>query len=136
MTPITIRRFGLAAAVVATILAFGVTDLRRGTIDVASPLSDAVEVCHLSTNPYVDVLDDDHTLAIHGDGDEDPGLQLESIACLLSETDTPGAVVERMDQTRALDGMQDADWGEGAYGATWTFHPDHGLNLTITWEQA
>jgi hypothetical protein len=35
-----------------------------------------------------------------------------------------------MQNTRALDGMQDASWDN--YKATWSFHPDNGFDLIIT----
>jgi len=39
-------------------------------------------------------------------------------------------VISRMSATRALDGMQDGQW-EGI-SASWTYHPDDGLNITLT----
>jgi hypothetical protein len=35
-----------------------------------------------------------------------------------------------MDNTRALDGMQTASWGN--YEASWTYHPDEGLDVVVT----
>jgi hypothetical protein len=36
-----------------------------------------------------------------------------------------------MESTRALDGMQSATWS--SYEVTWTYHPDDGLDLIITY---
>jgi hypothetical protein len=130
MTP-SLRRLPLIAAGVAAAVALVATN-EPGQISLATtaPLAGAVRACNLGSSPYVDVLDSDHTLTIHGDGDEATGLHMDSIGCLLGEVDVTGAVVERMDRTRALDGMQDATWGD--YSASWTYHPDDGLNVVIT----
>ncbi len=103
-----------------------------GAVPIAvSPFPQAVDACGLGTSSYVDVADADHTLTINGKGEESLGLYVESLSCLLDHLGTTSAVVDRMDHTRALDGMQDADWGD--YHASWTYHPDDGLDLTITW---
>lgn len=36
----------------------------------------------------------------------------------------------QMDSTRALDGMQTAEWD--TFEAKWTYHPDDGLDVIIT----
>jgi hypothetical protein len=53
----------------------------------------------------------------------------ENLACVLRELGTPAYVVAQMAQTRALDGRQTATWGD--LEASWTYHPDNGLNLII-----
>ncbi|MCA1655830.1 MAG: hypothetical protein LC635_05200, partial [Pseudonocardiaceae bacterium] len=76
--------------------------------------------------------DNDHTLLLDmagqdfGTGSATP----DDVACVLYELDAPRSVTARMDSTRALDGMQTATW-EG-YEASWTYHPDAGLDLIIT----
>lgn len=50
-----------------------------------------------------------------------------AVALTLGASD---AVISRMSATRALDGMQDGQW-EGI-SASWTYHPDDGLNITLT----
>lgn len=55
---------------------------------------------------------------------------LDEVTCVLGELDAPTNVTARMDSTRALDGMQDAEWGK--FEASWTYHPDDGLDLIIT----
>ena len=37
---------------------------------------------------------------------------------------------QRMLLTRAIDGTQEEQWG--LYRATWTYHPDQGLNVVIS----
>ena len=56
--------------------------------------------------------------------------ETEAALCVLDEIDAPQSVLARLGNTRALDGMQDAQWGD--YAASWTYHPDDGLNLIIT----
>lgn len=131
----TTRRLPLLAAGAAAAVVLVATNqpgqLSPEAEAAASPLAAAVDACNLTASPHVDVLDNDHTLAIQGDGDETGGLQIGSVACLLTEVGVTDAVVARMDRTRALDGTQDATWGD--YEASWTFHPDAGLNVLITW---
>ncbi|TDV38728.1 hypothetical protein CLV71_126117 [Actinophytocola oryzae] len=79
-----------------------------------------------------DLDDDDHTLVIDSLGEE-PGsgsVDLAGLACLLDGLDTPQSVVAKMNNTRALDGMVSASWGE--FDASWTYHPDNGLDVIIT----
>ncbi len=85
-----------------------------------------------AASAYVHLEDDGATLIINGDGHEELGASTEVIEEALSALDTPDAVVERIYQTRALDGMQDATWGD--FRATWNYHPDDGLDIII--EQA
>lgn len=79
-----------------------------------------------------DLADADHTLVIDTEGEE-PGSgtdTFDALSCTLGELDTPQSVIARMDQTRALDGMQTAEWA--GFAASWTYHPDDGLDLIIT----
>ena len=39
-------------------------------------------------------------------------------------------MVAHIESTRALDGYQQETFGE--FSASWTYHPDDGLNMTIT----
>lgn len=54
------------------------------------------------------------------------------VVCLLGMLDAPSGVQSRMENTRALDGTQEASWD--AYDASWTYHPDDGLTLIVTSE--
>lgn len=78
------------------------------------------------------VADSGRTLTIDTAGtDTDSGtVTAEGLSCLLLWVDTPTSVTSQMEMTRALDGMQSAVW-EG-YTANWTYHPDAGLDITIT----
>jgi phosphatidylethanolamine-binding protein (PEBP) family uncharacterized protein/LysM repeat protein len=81
----------------------------------------------------VDYVPDEDTLVVVGAYQEDDfvagamsGLVL---TCVLANLDVPARVVSHIDQTRALDGLQEDSWGD--YNAQWTYHPDSGLTITI-----
>jgi hypothetical protein len=79
-----------------------------------------------------DLADNDHTMIIDSQGEDyDSGdASFDDLTCVLRELDVPASVTAQMDQTRALDGMQSADWN--GFTASWTYHPDNGLDLIIT----
>lgn len=56
-------------------------------------------------------------------------LSYDDIMCYLGQLGTPAYVVEQMKKTRALDGRQTAKWG--TFEASWTYHPDQGLDIII-----
>lgn len=49
--------------------------------------------------------------------------------CLVDELPIPDHVQSDIGRTRALDGTRDAAWDD--YEASWTYHPDSGLNIQI-----
>ena len=51
------------------------------------------------------------------------------LACSLLVMKAPSFVTAQIDTTRALDGLQKANWGK--ISAFWTYHPDSGLNITF-----
>jgi hypothetical protein len=81
------------------------------------------------TSNDIDLEDDGASLFIDGDGEESTGASIDDIVLVLVALDTPDSVVNRMSNTRALDGMQEATWGN--FNATWTYHPDDGLDIII-----
>lgn len=106
----------------------GTPSARPGDLmDVTTPLHKAYADCTAGT-----LADDDHTLVIdmagedYGSGDATIG----DMQCVLGELDAPQSVISRMGATRALDGMQTATWGD--YEASWTYHPDDGLDMILT----
>lgn len=52
--------------------------------------------------------------------------------CVKDELPIPGHVQSDISRTRALDGTREASWDD--FSASWTYHPDSGLNIQI--EQA
>ena len=58
------------------------------------------------------------------------GMSVQDLRCILKKLGASDAVISRMSATRAIDGMQDGRWG--GISASWTYHPDDGLNITLT----
>ena len=57
-----------------------------------------------------------------------PSIAKESdFTCALQKMSTPSYVINQINTTRALDGRVSASWGK--ISATWTYHPDNGLNI-------
>jgi hypothetical protein len=77
------------------------------------------------------LADEDTTLIIDVQGEDlDSGsISFDALFCVLAELDTPSYVISQIEGTRALDGMQSANWE--TYTARWTYHPDQGLDITI-----
>lgn len=148
----------LASAAVTALLAVGfatATDTVSGaprqaasaTMQDTSRLAQARTECgteYGSEGELTEGSDGEVTLVIDtGDTGYDPGYgvepsvdydemieKLDAAYCVLERIGAPPSVTARMDSTRALDGMQDAEWG--GFTASWTYHPDEGLNLIIT----
>jgi hypothetical protein len=78
---------------------------------------------------YVEELDAGRTLSIDGMGAEHVGADFDTIKCILDELGAPQSVWARMENTRALDGTQDATWG--SFTARWTYHPESGIQIVI-----
>ena len=91
-------------------------------------LPDAVRGCSISD----DVVQDGGESLFLDNGGDDFGsgdLSVSDLLCVLEALDTPDAVITQMSQTRALDGTQSGTWGD--FSATWTYHPDDGLDIVI-----
>jgi hypothetical protein len=79
------------------------------------------------------VADGGKTLAMDSVGKFDildKGLTYEQMACALSSLKAPSYILSQIDNTRAIDGMQQASWG--SYKAFWNYHPDDGASLTVS----
>lgn len=114
---------------------------RKGKWDkgvAATPLRSTFAKCKLwKANkigfPVVEIADQGKTLAMDSIGKYeilDEGLSYADLICALRTTKAPSYVQTQIETTRAIDGMQQAEWG--AYKAFWTYHPDDGATLTIT----
>ncbi len=57
------------------------------------------------------------------------GANIDEVYCFLDKLNAPESLESKIGQTRALDGTQTASWGE--FEASWTYHPDDGLNLLV-----
>lgn len=103
-----------------------------GAVDdhaVLSPVSAALDSCDIdSSGSSVLVMDAGASVELnagYGVGDVYPS----DVECVLTELGSPQSVYARMGRTRALDGTQTAEWG--LYTATWTYHPENGLNVIV-----
>lgn len=82
----------------------------------------------------IELSSDNRTLTIAG-AYQDSLADYSYVDCLLERARIPDDVSFRIDSTRALDGMQDAQWqfdDDAQMTASWTYHPDDGLNLVIS----
>jgi hypothetical protein len=128
-----------AAAVVGTIVTVLVlttdsggtsssdTNPFQSGLETEAPLKTAWTDCTTGT-----LADEDKTLVIDMEG-QDYGsgtATFTDIECVLDQLGAPRSIVAKMGSTRALDGMQTANWSD--YEATWTYHPDHGLDVILT----
>ncbi|WP_051799750.1 hypothetical protein [Catenuloplanes japonicus] len=130
----------IAAAVAVVFLVVGTTAVvtytltRPGAVGIGiagtTALAAAKKTCD-PTGAGTTLGDDDRTLLIDSRGGEDfTGVPVSTLTCLLNALDAPMYVQEQMDATRALDGRQQASWGD--LRASWTYHPDAGLDAIIT----
>ena len=91
----------------------------------ATALEAAVAGCKLERLKSVSIGDGGYSLIVNGYGKENTaGLPYEGISCLLDELEVPDSTLAKIDNTRAMDGQQTADWGD--ITATWSYHPDSG----------
>lgn len=94
-------------------------------------LEQAVRTCTLSTTDSIVVGDEGMTVTVDGRGDEDPdGASISDTFCLLDATEVSTAAMAQIEGTTSLQGRQSASWGD--VDASWTYHPDNGLDLILT----
>jgi hypothetical protein len=146
-------RFAAMAPVLAALTACGgggtltstsSSDSASSTADTTqakTALETALETCNIFGEPWATLGDNNKTLTIDGAGKDDNSTDadgnqafnaapIEKQACVLQAVQAPQSVISQMSQTRALDGMQDATWGQ--FSAKWTYHPDNGLDIIVT----
>lgn len=95
----------------------------------AQTFSSALDTCHASGS-YVRLAADKSSLTLQAENESGRGLSAPVFRCVLDELDAPASMRQRMLLTRAIDGTQEEQWG--LYRATWTYHPDQGLNVVIS----
>ena len=109
------------------------------TEEAPNMFQSAIDTCGLSEGVLRDngatlVLDgrgkDDAKLEDGGLAYEEGKLSQQDLGCALGAVGTPSAIIEKMQRTRALDGMQ-SDAADGV-NYTWTYHPDSGLDIIMT----
>ena len=95
----------------------------------AQNFSSALDTCHASGS-HVRLAADKSSLTLQAENESGRGLSAPVFLCVLDELDAPASMRQRMLLTRAIDGTQEEQWGP--YRATWTYHPDQGLNVVIS----
>lgn len=112
------------------LLGVGVVILIVVVIANSGPSLESV-VADCSAESVVQVSDDGKSVVIDGSGD-DVGSGSASVldtTCILTALGAPDSVFTKMTQTRALDGLVSESWGH--WEASWTYHPDNGLDVLI-----
>lgn len=79
-----------------------------------------------------ELSDADNTLYLDMRGEDvDSGnIAIADVMCVLQAIGTPTSVIHKMENTRALDGHRGDGWG--AFEASWSYHPDNGLDIILT----
>ncbi|MDM7991450.1 hypothetical protein [Arthrobacter sp. zg-Y877] len=97
----------------------------------STALIDAVSTCGVEDETGIELGDEGQSLTMDGQGEEyyATGAAYEDIECVLGATGMPDSVSSRMGNTRALDGTQNAQWGD--ISASWSYHPDSGSNVVL-----
>jgi hypothetical protein len=88
------------------------------------PLTTAATDC--KTTSHADLAADGSSITYDG-VTTDAGLK--NVACVMTALHAPDSVIAKIDRTRALDGVVEDSWS--TYKASWTYHPDRGLDLII-----
>lgn len=148
-TKIRLITFGLALVVVLVVIILlalrspGDTGSKIADAEASTRLEQAVDSCKpyegdtprgIPYDNYITTGDAGRSLSMSTEGTESSGATLTDVVCVLALLQTPEAVISRMGQTRALDGMQEATW-DGLRG-WWTYHPDAGFNIVIEDEES
>lgn len=124
----------VAATIVIVLATRGGTDdgdiLDGAGGDGEMPLQDAVDAC--DTTGTMTTGDEGHTLILDTEGEESGSGDYSyfDAVCVLGYLGVPDSTFDHIGSTRALDGMQTASWDN--FSARWTYHPDNGLDITIT----
>lgn len=130
--PVVVGAAGLAAGVLIG-LALGLFVIPTlgdsPATDELSPIVLAADACGTDRVSGITLGDDGRSITMDSEGEESSGASLDDVACVLRELDVPDSVISKFDSTRALDGGQQATWDD--LDASWTYHPDDGLDIVI-----
>ena len=121
-----------------TLVCAGNVELPAAPVDTTgwpdTALATLAEACGISSaavgDSYVQYSPEDDSITISSVQPEDDtveGTAWYQALCVISIM--PDHVISQISSTRALDGMQEATFGEMA--VFWNYHPDNGINLTV-----
>ncbi len=126
-TPVIVM-FGVAGAV---IVASSIVAISNSS---SNQFQNALDSCMtVGDEGYDDVQigEDGQSMYLNGSGEDDySSLDYASEFCILNALDIPEIIVTRMNATSSLMGVQTGDWGN--FSASWTYHPNNGLDVSIT----
>ncbi|WP_437584269.1 hypothetical protein ACSAGD_03060 [Paramicrobacterium sp. CJ85] len=94
-----------------------------------NPFEVALDECGLQSSSHATIGDDGASLELQTMGEDATGMSFDSFDCVVTELGISDAVMNRIENTRALDGRQEASWDD--FTASWTYHPDNGLNMLV-----
>lgn len=128
------RRALLLVALAAAVVLLGGLVVGIAYFGGGGPTLEAAEKACNDGIPGTDLVDAGKTLIVDMEGPVDTvegkgGVNAADVTCILDKLGAPAAVVQKMASTRALDGRQTESWGD--FTATYTYHPDRGLDMTI-----
>lgn len=93
-------------------------------------LEKAFGSCFPDSKTGVELGDGGTSLTVDTRGEKElSGPETSDILCVLNVLDAPDYVRSQIEQTRALDGRQTAQWS--GMDASWGYHPDDGLNIVL-----
>ncbi len=94
-----------------------------------TPIERAVASCDLPEQRWIEVGDRGRSVTMTGLGEESSGAEYDDVFCVLEALQLPDSVDSRIRTTRALDGRQTGSWK--GMEASWSYHPDDGLNIVV-----
>lgn len=95
-----------------------------------SRLTKAVELCDVDGASGIVFAEDGQSLNFDGKGEDDfIGANYSDLICLLEETLAPSTVLDNMNRTSSLMGVQDAEWD--GISVSWSYHPSRGLDAAF-----
>lgn len=120
---------GLVIGVAIGLLMGALGSAVGGAVSKSNAIPEAVEACSAADTAGVDVMDEGKSLSLQTTGEESTGTSMATVVCVLTELDAPESIFNKIDSTRALDGTKTAEWS--GFSASWTYHPDNGLNIIV-----
>ncbi len=128
---------GFIAVVTSVVLIFVVASsdsreitTKHSSVTESAPAPTVLETVGSGCSVSAAVRDSGRSITLDtGRNSYSSGHSINDVACVLGSLRVPDSVVSRIENTRALDGMQTATWD--GYTANWNYHPDSGLFLVI-----
>jgi len=89
--------------------------------------------CGVFNSFAVTIETDGSSMFVSGYGDEDViGMPIDDLVCVITGAGVPQTVIDRMNTTTSLMGIQEASWDD--LSASWSYHPDNGLDINFEFQ--